>query len=87
MLYEIFVNIGSLYTRMLFPTSLVEIGPVVLEKIIKFHLRIWLKLVQWFFKFHPCIFAILISSSLGKESGPSFEATWTPITQGYFVPR
>ena len=49
MLYEIFVNIGSLYTRMLFATSLVEIGPVVLEKIINFHLRIWLKLVQWFF--------------------------------------
>ena len=40
--------------------SLVEIGPVVLKKI---------------FKFHQCIFAIALLSPLGQGQGPSFEQT------------
>ena len=35
------------------------------------------------------MFAISLVSSLGKEKcrGPSFEQTWIPITQGWFVSR
>ena len=55
-----------------FVPSLVEIGSVVLEKKI--------------FKFHPCIFTISLVSPLGEGWGPSFEQTWIPFTQGYFVP-
>ena len=41
-----------------FVSSLVEIGPVVLEKI---------------FKFHQCIFVMSLLSHLGKGRGLSFE--------------
>ena len=51
--------------------SLVEIGPVVVEKKI--------------FKFRQCIFAISKLSSLGEGRGPSFEQNLIPFTQGCFV--
>ena len=50
--------------------SLVEIGPVVLEKKI--------------FKFCQCIFAISLFSPLQKGHGPSFEQTWITFIQGCF---
>ena len=50
-----------------FVPSLVEIGPVVLEKKI--------------FKIGQCIFAISFLSPLRKGRGPSLEQTWIPITQ------
>ena len=52
--------------------SLVELGPVVLEK--KF--------------FKSCQFNFIISqlSPLWEGFGPSFEQTWIPFTQGCFVP-
>ena len=51
---------------------LVEIGPVFLEKKI----------------FKSCQFIFIISqlSPLWEGRGPSFEQTWMPFTQGYFVP-
>ena len=52
--------------------SLIEIGPVVLEKKI--------------FKFRQCNFPVPQLSPLGKGRGPSFEQTWIPFTQGCFVP-
>ena len=52
--------------------SLVEIGPLVLEKKI--------------FKFCQCIFAIALLSPLGKGWGPLFEQTWVLISQECFVP-
>ena len=52
--------------------SLVEIGPVVLEKKI----------------FKRCQFILIISklSPLWEGLGLSFEQTWIPFTKGYFVP-
>ena len=52
--------------------SLVEIGPVVLEKKISL--------------FRQCIFTISLLSLLGKGHGPSFKETLIPFTQGCFVP-
>ena len=60
------------FTQGCFVPSLVEIGSVVLER--------------KFFKICQCIFAISQLSPLGKGQGPSFEQTWIPFTQGYFVP-
>ena len=59
-------------TQGCFVPSLVEMGPVVLEKKI--------------FKVRQCIFAISWFSPLGKWRDPSFEQTWIPITQECFVP-
>ena len=56
---------------MLLP-SLVEIGQVVLEKVI--------------FKVCQCIFAISSLSPFEKGQGPSFEQSWIRFTQGCFVP-
>ena len=52
--------------------SLVEIGPLVLEKKV----------------FKSCQFIFIISqlSPLWEGHGPSFEQTWIPFTQEYFVP-
>ena len=54
--------------------SLVQIGPVVLEKKV--------------FKICQCIYVsrnfVIISPWKGR--GPSFEQTWIPFTQGCFVP-
>ena len=52
--------------------TLVKIGPVVLEKKI----------------FNSCQFIFINSrlSPLWEGRGPSFEQTWIPFTQGYFVP-
>ena len=47
-------------------------GPVVLEKKI--------------FKWHHPIFAFLWLSPLWRRPGHSFEQTWIPFTQGWFVP-
>ena len=60
------------FTQEYIVPSLVEIGPVVLEKKI--------------FKVHQCIFAISLLSPVGKGHGPSFEQTGILITQGCFVP-
>ena len=38
------------------------------------------------YKFCQYIFAILLSSPLGKEQGPQFEQTWKHFTQRCFVP-
>ena len=51
----------------------------------------WWKLVQWFwrrkcFKNYQINFIISQLSPLWKGRGPSFEQTWIPFTQGYFVP-
>ena len=61
-----------IYTKMnpLHPKSLVEIGQVVLEKMI--------------FKFCQCIVAIVLSFPLWKGHGPSFELIWIPFIKGYF---
>ena len=60
-------------TKGYFMPSLVEIGPVVLEKKI--------------FNFHQCIFAISLLSPYGKGQGPWFAQTWIPFTyKGCFVP-
>ena len=60
------------FTQGCFAPSLVEIGSVVLEKKI--------------FEFRQCIFTISLLSPLGEGWCPSFEQTWIPFTQGYFVP-
>ena len=62
----VWTDIGSLYPRRLCHqfVSLVEIGPVVLEKKM--------------FIFRQCILAISISPPLGKGRGPSFEQTLHP---------
>ena len=52
--------------------SLVEISQMVLKKKI--------------LKFRQCIFAISLSSPLGKGLDTSFEHIWIPFTQGCFVP-
>ena len=39
-----------------------------------------------YLKFHQCIFNISLFSPLGNGSGPLFEQTWLPLTQGCFVP-
>ena len=47
-------------------------GPVVLEKKI--------------FKWHHPIFAFSLLSPLWRGSSPSFEQSWIPFTEGWFVP-
>mgnify|MGYP003692099707 CR=1 FL=1 len=42
-------------------------------------------MAQCIFKFHQCIFAIMLLSPHG--SGPSFGQTWIPFTQECFVPN
>ena len=59
------------FTQGCFMLSLVEIGPVILEKILKFR---------------QCIFTISSSSPLRKGRGPIFEQTWIPFTQECIVP-
>ena len=56
------------FTRGCFVPSLIEIDLIALEKNIS--------------KFHKCVFAILLLSSLGK----AFEQTWNPFTSEYFAP-
>ena len=54
--------------------------------------KVWLKLVQWFwrrrffFRFLQFIFSISWLSPPGKGQGPSFEQTWIPFTQECLVP-
>ena len=55
-----------------FVPNVVEIGQMVLEKKI--------------LKFLQCIFGISWLSPLGIGCGPSFEQTWIPFTQEFFVP-
>jgi hypothetical protein len=52
--------------------SLVEFGLVVLEK----------KILKYFL----CIFTLLLLSPLTEERRPSFQQTWIPSPQGWFVP-
>ena len=54
-----------------FVPSLVEIGPVYLEKNN--------------FKFRHCIFVITLYLPLGNWQGPSFEQTWISFTKGCSV--
>ena len=67
-----FVQTWIPFTQGYFVPSLVEIGPVVLEKKI--------------FKSYQFIFIISKLSPLWEGCGPSFQQTWIPFTQGYFVP-
>ena len=60
-------------TQGCFVPSLVEIGPVVLEKNI--------------FKYFQYNFIFSVLSPLGKRRGPSFEQTWIPSTEEFFVGR
>ena len=59
------------FTKGYFMPSFLEIVPLVLKKMI--------------FQLCQCILAILKLSPLGKERGPSFEQTWIPFTQRWFV--
>ena len=56
-----------------FVPTLVEIGPMVLEKKI--------------FKSRWCIFAISLLFPLGNWQGMSIEQIWIPFTQVFFVPN
>ena len=54
--------------------------------------QVWLKLAQefWrrrFLKVVNFFFIIFQLSPLWEGRGPSFEQTWIPFTQGYFVPN
>jgi hypothetical protein len=55
-----------------FVPSLVETGPVVLEK----------KILKYFLY----IFTLLLLSPLREGRRPSYEQTWIPSPQGWFVP-
>ena len=59
------------FTQVCFVPSLVEIGPLVLEKKI--------------LKFCQCISAISLLCPLGKMPGISFEQTWISFSQECFV--
>ena len=59
------------FTPVCFVPSLVEIGPMVLKKKI-------FKMVNVFLLFPYYL-------PLGKGRGPSFEQSWIPFTQGFFV--
>jgi hypothetical protein len=53
--------------------------------------QVWLNLACWFwrrrfFKKIQCIFTLSLLSPLGEGLFPSFEQTWIPSTQGWFVP-
>ena len=52
--------------------------------------QVWLKLAQWFlrrrFLKFVNVFLLFLLSPLGEVRSPSFEETWIPFTQGYFVP-
>ena len=61
-----------IFTQWCFVPSLVENGPVVLEKKT--------------FKSFQCIFSISQLSPLWERRGPSFEQTWIPFTKGCSVP-
>ena len=61
----LFEQIWIPITQGYFVPSFVELGPVVLKKILKVH---------------QCIFAISLLSPLGKGHGPSFEQTWILLT-------
>ena len=65
--------IWKIFTQGCFLTSLVKNGSVVLEKKI--------------FNSSQCTFTISQLSPLWEGCGPSFEQTWIPFTQGYFVPK
>ena len=60
------------FPQVCFVPSLVEIGPVVLERKI--------------FKFPKSIFDISLLCPLQQGSSPSFQQTWIPFPQGFFVP-
>ena len=52
--------------------------------------QVWLKLAQWFWRrrflnFVNVFCTISLFSPVGKGRGHSFEETWIPFTQGYFV--
>ena len=53
--------------------------------------QVWLKLAQWFLRRRFLKFVNVFSLfpyylPLENNWGPSFEQTWIPFTQGYFVP-
>jgi hypothetical protein len=52
--------------------------------------QVWLKLAMWFWrrflKYFLYIFTLLLLSPLGEGRCPSFEQTWIPSPQGWFVP-
>ena len=65
-----FKGTGIPFTQVSFVPSLVEIGPVFIDKI-------------FFLSMYLCYFIII---SPWKKGGSSFEQIWIPFTQGYFVP-
>ena len=50
--------------------------------------QVWLKLAQWFWRrrFFKNFFKVFSLFRNYLPLGPSFEQTWIPFTQGYFVP-
>jgi hypothetical protein len=53
--------------------------------------QVWLNLACWFWRrrfliFFNCICTFLLLSPLGEGQSPSFEETWIPPFQGWFVP-
>ena len=65
------VTNANSFTQECFEPSLIEIGPLVLEKILKFC---------------PCIFHNLLLYPLGKWVGSSFEQIRIPFSKKWFVP-
>jgi hypothetical protein len=53
--------------------------------------QLWLNLAQWFWRrkflnIFSVFFILLLLSPLGEGQSPSFEQTWIPSPQGWFVP-
>ena len=67
-----FVNTWVLLIQGFFMSSLIEIGPVIMEKNI--------------FKLCQCMVALSLLSRLRKGHGPPFKQTWILYIQGSFVP-
>jgi hypothetical protein len=48
--------------------------------------QVWLKLAIWFWRKYEKNFNVLLYP-LGEGLSPSFEETWIPSPQGWFVPN
>jgi hypothetical protein len=69
--------------------------PFIWTNLNSLHPRIICTKFDWFgllvlkiniFKNFQCIFTLSLLSPLGEGLSPSFEQTWIPFTQGWFVP-
>jgi hypothetical protein len=73
-----------------------RIWPFIWTNLIFLHQRIICTKFDWIWsagsgeedlkKKNQCIFYISLLSPLGEELSPSFEQTWIPSTEGWFVP-